>query len=188
MDGNCTIETIPSDSKREDSILYNVWKISSRLRISIDMWSKEAIKQSVKFSHFQFSSPGLTIVQLEYFALAFKFSELNAKLFSNQDNQKQCWNFYLVETFYEYVVLEEMTKNDMHISFTNILTPISMRVLSLNISECYLDRGLSGYMWHEEVESEILAVHVLVHFISDCLRHHVTVQVCIILQEKWYFF
>lgn len=48
----------------------------------------------------------------------------------------------------------------------------------------YLDGGLSGDMRDQEVHGNILAVDVIVHHVTDGLRHHVGIQVGVVLQRE----
>lgn len=47
-----------------------------------------------------------------------------------------------------------------------------------------LDGWFAGDVRHQEVHGDVLAVYVLVHHVPDGLRHHVGVQIGVILQKK----
>ena len=46
----------------------------------------------------------------------------------------------------------------------------------------YLEGRLASDVRNEEVHREVFTVEVLIHFVSDRLRHHVGVQVTVVLQ------
>lgn len=47
-----------------------------------------------------------------------------------------------------------------------------------------LDRWFAGYVRHQKVHGNVLAVYVLVHHVPDGLGHHVRVQVGVVLQGQ----